>query len=395
MVLGGAGAMGQVIVKDLSLAPEPTGELEIIIADYREENAEELANEIRKKTHHQISTTGIDITSTESMESTLRNIDCVINSTPYIHNVQVMQACLNSGSHYLDLGGLFHVTREQLKLDQAFKDKSLCAIIGMGAAPGLTNIMAAYGQEELDTIDSIDIYDASQDNTVYSHPFFPTYSLETIIDEYTRDAMVFSEGKFKAVPALSGAEIIDFPAPVGRQETILTLHSEIATLPLSYADKGLRQCTFRLGLPLDFHEKMKFLMSLGLGSDKAITSPQGSFIPRKILASLLAQFKQEQIQNPDDFEIIRVDLRGARHGQTHFVRMETLVCANTQWLVSSGALNTAVPPSIVAQMIIKREIKATGVLPPEVSVPALPFFSQLARRNIIVHKSINQELCRH
>ena len=33
-----------------------------------------------------------------------------VNSTQYYFNLDVMRACLKAGVHYLDLGGLFHVT---------------------------------------------------------------------------------------------------------------------------------------------------------------------------------------------------------------------------------------------------------------------------------------------
>ncbi len=47
-----------------------------------------------------------------------------------------MRAALQVGAHYLDLGGLFHVTGEQLELDAEFREAGLLAVLGMGSTPG-------------------------------------------------------------------------------------------------------------------------------------------------------------------------------------------------------------------------------------------------------------------
>ena len=50
------------------------------------------------------------------------------------------------------------------------------------------------------------------------------------------------------------------------------------------------------------------------------------------------------------------------------------------------------PPSIVAQMILSGTISQSGVLPPEVAVDPLPFFKELAKRNIIMRQISEEEL---
>ena len=40
---------------------------------------------------------------------------------------------------------------------------------------------------------------------------------------------------------MSGQITIVFPKPVGKSNAILTLHSEVATLPVSYKDKGIKK----------------------------------------------------------------------------------------------------------------------------------------------------------
>lgn len=382
VVIGGAGAMGQVVVRDLLDCPD----IEVVISDYDRDKADAMADSLRDSLKNErVRGDFTDITNKPVMVKGLKNAHCVINSTPYYHNVNVMQAALEAGCHYVDLGGLFHVTKEQLKLSDEFKAKDLTAVLGMGAAPGMTNIMAACAAEKMETVESIDIYVGSIDNTICDHPFLPPYSIETLIDEYTLSPMVFEDGEYREKPALSGAVAVDFPAPVGRQEAIYTLHSEVLTLPMTYKNKGIKTTTFRLGLPIEFHDKLKFLMSIGLGGKEKIATKEGDFTPRKLFAALINSFPAPNM-TPDDCEVVRVDVVGKTGGKTVLCRMETTVFNDENWKISCGALDTGVPPSIVAQMLVQGEITARGALAPEVAVPHEKFFAELAKRNIVMRR---------
>ncbi|MBX9689601.1 MAG: saccharopine dehydrogenase NADP-binding domain-containing protein, partial [Candidatus Obscuribacterales bacterium] len=253
----GAGAMGQVTIRDLAESPAVT---EVLIGDLSLERAEALKKEINNP---KLKAVKADVQDIDGLAKILTGYGAVINCSPYIFNLKVMEAALKAGAHYLDLGGLFHYTRKQMELHEQFAQKKLLAVLGMGAAPGMTNVMAAAAADEMDSVDSIDIYAASVDLAVSNHPFLPPYSLDTILDEYFLSPFVFEDGEFKEVPPMSGELVHDFPHPVGRSSSFLTLHSEVATLPLSYKSKGVRRVTYRLGLPEVFHVRCKFLVDLG------------------------------------------------------------------------------------------------------------------------------------
>ena len=68
----------------------------------------------------------------------------LLNTAAYRINLAAMEAALAAGAHYIDLGGLYHVTREQLHLDSRFREAGLLAVLGMGSTPGKTNVMAAH-----------------------------------------------------------------------------------------------------------------------------------------------------------------------------------------------------------------------------------------------------------
>ncbi|MGD9680982.1 MAG: saccharopine dehydrogenase family protein [Candidatus Obscuribacterales bacterium] len=385
VVLGGAGAMGQITVRDLAVSATHH---DVVVADLDEARARDLVKELGKK---HLSATSVDLKDEKSLSGVLKGAGCIINSAPYYFNVQVMEASLKAGCHYIDLGGLYHVTFKQLELHDQFKNNNLLAVLGTGASPGTTNIMVAAAAREFDTISDIAIICAGVDNVVSDHPFEPPYMLDTMLDEYTMPAPVFENGAIVMKPPFSEQELIDFPEPIGRQSAMPTIHSEVATLPISYKEKGVSNVAFKLALPSDMHARLKFLVELGFGGKDRVKTGEGEFTPRKILAEMIARIPSEK-RAADDVEILRVDVSGTRGRAETFVRMEAMARANPDMKVGGGDLNTGIPPSIIAQMIVDEKIKDRGVLAPELCVDPEHFFAELGKRGVVVRKTAQNQL---
>lgn len=379
VVLGGAGAMGQVAVRDLV---ESAGVEEVIIADLSQERAAELVRAIGSK---KLSAQSIDIKNQAALKTLLSGAACAVNCTTYYFNLDVMHSCLEAGCHYVDLGGLFHMTRKQLELDAQFRQRGLTAVLGMGAAPGITNLMAVKAAEGFDTVESIDIIAASVDLSRHDHPFLPPYAVDTILDEYFLEPVIFENGQFRSVSPMSGEVVQEFPSPVGLASSFLTLHSEVATLPLFYAGKGIERVTYRLGLPTEFHEHCKFLVALGFGSKKALHIDGQDVYPRSVLSHLIAAIPAPQ-GDPNDCEVMRVDLTGRKDGQAISSQVECIVFSHPRWKVSCGAFDTGVPPSIAAQMLGRGKATRPGVVAPEEAFSVSEFLAELETRGILVRK---------
>jgi saccharopine dehydrogenase-like NADP-dependent oxidoreductase len=140
-----------------------------------------------------------------------------------------MEACLKAGVPYTDMGGLFHMTRKQLELNDRFQAVGLSAVLGLGSAPGVPNVQARYAADRLDTIESIKIYDGIMPPLPDDLRF--TYAVPSIVDELTVEPMVFEDGEFAAKEPMSGFEDYWFTPPLGLLPMHLSLHSEVATLP--------------------------------------------------------------------------------------------------------------------------------------------------------------------
>jgi saccharopine dehydrogenase-like NADP-dependent oxidoreductase len=189
----------------------------------------------------------VDASDAESLARALDGASVCVNCVDYRLNLEVMRACLASGTHYVDLGGLFHVTRQQLELNGEFRDVGLTAIIGMGSAPGKTNLLARAAAERLSSApDAMHIWAVTRDPAAADHPLPAPYSVRTLLDELQLAPMIVTGGELREVEPLSGSEEHEFPEPIGRAAGIYTLHSELATLPTMYPT--LREASFRLCL---------------------------------------------------------------------------------------------------------------------------------------------------
>ena len=120
----GAGAMGSAAAVLLARHPE----VDLLVVDVDAARATKVA----ERAGAQARTLDPD----EDVASVLKDVSAVAACLPYRLNLQVMEAALASGTHYADLGGLYHVTLKQWELHDRFRDAGLSAVIGIGSAPG-------------------------------------------------------------------------------------------------------------------------------------------------------------------------------------------------------------------------------------------------------------------
>lgn len=381
VVIGGAGAMGRITVKDLVETAPP--EDKIIIADYDIEKAMALAKSFSKKG---VNAVRIDVKNKEQTIKDLSGASIIINCVQYQYNLALMEIALALKAHYVDLGGLFHMTKKQMELHKNFKEIKKIALIGMGAAPGITNVMARFAADELDTVKEIHIRLASKDNTRYvpKPALAISYSLKTILEEFSYEPAVFTNGKFKFVKAMTGTEPHRFPLPVGIQNPMFTLHSEVATLPLSFKNKGIKEVSFKIAFAKDFTEKVKFLRDIGLGSNEPLDIHGIKVAPIDLVNKLaMSQPPVKQVGPLKQYEVIRSVVKGTKKSKKVTWIIDCHSTGKAEWNLGTD-INTGSPPSIAAQMILRGEIKGNGVLAPEVAIPPALFFEELKKRNMTI-----------
>src|SRR6266581_3203032 len=377
IVLGGAGAMGRIAVRTLT---EYADIDQITIADYNEERAHEVATSLHSSN---MLVKQIDVNDEERLRALLRGADVVLNAVEYVFNLPVLKACIREKVHYADLGGLFHMTRTLMDMNTAAEEAGITAIMGIGGTPGITNMLARSAVDKLDHVDSIKVQLGCSDSTPATAPLVAPYSIRTILDECTKEPQVFQDGVWYSQQPLSGEEEMIFPLPVGRATAMYSLHSECATFPLSFRDKGIRHVSFKIAFPPDFIAKLKFLVGLGFGSAEPISVQGAKVSPREVLAKLLESVPTGDVE-PQDCDVLRVVVTGEANGQQTEITNQVVVLPYRRWGISAGALDTGVPLAIAGRMLANGEITRRGTVGPELCIPIEPFFRELARYDLHV-----------
>ncbi len=366
-VLGAAGAMAQVVVRDLL---EFVPDVSITAAD------------LKPAAHRdaRVRPVPFDARDEAATARLLAGHDAVLNCVTYYFNEPIMRAALAARVPYADLGGLYHGSLRQFALHEDFVRAGVPALLGMGSTPGITNVMAGVLARGLDTVEEVHVRVGCIDRSA-SGPLPIPYALDTVIDEFSLEPMVFRDGRAVAVAPMSGRETIDFPPPVGRAEALYTLHSEVAMFPRSFP--GLREASFKVAFEPAFTEKVRFLVELGFASREKIG---GKLSPREVLLDLAAR----QIPpggDPADCDALRVTLAGRQDGRRVDRQADLSVLPHPAWKVAAGSLDTGVPLSIAGQLLASGTVRTPGVLCPETAVPGDLFFEMLERREMRVRWS--------
>ena len=376
LVLGGAGKMGCIAVQTLA-GDERVDE--IVIADVNVEQAKTVADYLDSS---KIKIQQVDINNQEGFVKALEGADTCLNATVYYTNLPVMEACILAGVHYTDMGGLFHTTRKQLEFHDRFAAAGLSAVLGMGSAPGVPNIQSRYAADRLDTVNSIKIFDGIKPPPPDDVRF--TYAVPTIVDELTVEPMVFENGEFVAKPPLSDFEDYWFEKPLGLLPMHLSLHSEVATLPVTFKDKGIQECFFKInywGMAQKTVEKIRVLAEFGFDGREPVDIGGTSVVPRELMVSMLSGYvppitdflAPAKTQPPDWAKEIVTEIKGTKDGKEVTYRMGTLTC--------KGALPTGAAPAIAAIWLGEGRLDP-GVYPPEACLDPEPFFKELEKYEI-------------
>ncbi len=329
-----------------------------------------------------------DVRDQAALVTVLSGADAVLNATDYPFNLDVMRAALAARVSYADLGGLFHMTKRQYELDSSYQDAGICGVLGIGSTPGITNILARIAADQLDRIERLDVRIGSGDFRPSHAPFTPPYSIRTILDECTQEPMVYRNGRWSAVAPMSGAEMVNFPPPLGRASAMYTLHSEVALFPVSFRDKGIRQVSFKIAFPPEFLDQLKLLVSLGLAATDPV-EVSGSqkhclvqVAPRELLVHLLSQratASSKSADEPDDCDVLRVVAVGIQKGQRMTLTEDMIVHPYRPWKVGAGELDTGVPLAIAGILLASGRQLRPGVHGAELIFDPQVFLRELAR----------------
>ena len=373
LILGGYGAMAQSTVPDLLESP---GVERVGIAGRNAQKAKAFAKRFKDDRAVPVA---LDARDTDLLEKEMKSWGAVINSTWYDMNVPIMEAAIKAGIHYIDLGGLYHQTIEQLKRDKKAKDAGVTCLLGIGSTPGTMNVLGRYGASKLDRVHKVMLRSSGAVvSGGESDKFVPPYAIRTIFDEFSMPAPILRDGKIRFVPALTGLERSEFEPPVGVVEGYYTIHSELATLPKTIG-KGIQELDFIVAFPPSFTQTVAALVRLGLASRDEVVMDGRKVRPYDVTATAIDNLPKPK--EPEmDVDIQRCVVIGEKDGNPMTLRYDAVTWPHKRWNVGGGVVDTGVPPSIVAQWLLKGKVKVRGTVPPEVALDPLPYFEELSER---------------
>lgn len=255
VALGGCGGMGQFAVRT---AIEFDFVDEIVIADRDGERARSFASEFKEKAKP----VELDITDSEALKKVLTGADVVMATVgPYYKfGVPILRAAVDCGCHYLDINDDWESTLGMLELDEAAQKAGITAIIGMGASPGLSNLMAKKAMSRLDTVDEVVTAWGPGDMDI-TNPGKPgeggsfSAATEHLVQQMTGSVRAWQDGKYADVAPMREVQI-DYPGK-GQIKVYTVGHPEPITLPLYRPE--IKNSFNAMEMPAPFIETLKWI----------------------------------------------------------------------------------------------------------------------------------------
>jgi saccharopine dehydrogenase-like NADP-dependent oxidoreductase len=359
--IGGAGDMGHVAC---AAAARDTAIEHVVVADLDGDRAAEVAEAIGAKA----SSMALDVTDGEALRAAIGEAGLVLNTVGpfYRFGPQVLQAAIDVGVHYADINDDWEPTIQMLEMSDAAAAAGITALIGMGASPGVTNILAAVAARELDEVDRLLTGWRAGAGIPKPTPEDPRPEAAAAIDHWIHNCSepirLWRDGKFGDYDPLEEFRI-SYPER-GTGSVWTCGHPEPITLPHTYPglDESMNIMVSRPGLIDAVRRVVARVQAKELdvhaASNQLILEPNR----RGPAAGEPAPF-------PDMFALAEGTVGGAgkRVGVT----------TNAMPDGDMGVL-TGVPLAIGAGMIVRGEITTSGVMAPEAEVDPDLFFERIA-----------------
>jgi saccharopine dehydrogenase-like NADP-dependent oxidoreductase len=203
---------------------------ELTVADLNGEAAARLASTLGPRAR----AAAVDVTDAPALEQLLAGAGAVLNTVgPFFRfGPPVLAAAIRARCHYLDINDDWESTVAMLEMDGDARAAGVTAVIGMGASPGISNLLALTAMRELDEVDELypgfDL-DAAMPETRQAKPCAATVHG---VHQLTGTIRVFDGGRFVEEPPMRRVDI-DYPG-LGTSCGWTMGHPEAITFPRYY-----------------------------------------------------------------------------------------------------------------------------------------------------------------
>ncbi len=323
----------------------------------------------------------VDVRDADAVRALFAQCDAVCSAIPYYFNLPLAQLAVEAGVHFADLGGNTEIVRQQQQLDAAAKAKGVSVVPDTGLAPGMVNVIAQHGIDQFDTVDRVQLF-------VGGLPQVPepplgyqiAYSIEGMVDYYTTKSLVVRDGQPTEVDALSEIETVKFERPLGELEAFHTAGG-LSTMVYRYAGK----------IPVMEYKTLRYpgharimaaIRDLGLLGTDAVEVKGQQVAPRDVFVRVAGEKLHKR---KPDLVALRVVVAGTKDGVQGVRAWEVVDRFDPIHGITAMMRTTGYTLSITSQLQATGAISA-GVHTPDECIPAERYFSELAKRGVIVRE---------
>lgn len=370
LVLGGGGAMGRVA----ALEAARFGFVQrVTVADLNLQGAEAVAGD--PGCAGKAEALRLDINDVAAMQEAIQAHDVVLNTVGpfYTLGVAVLSQVIDAGRHYADICDDWEPTLEMLALSERAKAAGVTAIIGLGASPGVTNMLAMKAAAALDQVDELvtcwSLDTGAEDPTELrsNRPHAQGASAAVVhwVQQLTGTIRVLADHGFQEVKPLQ-SKVIRFPAE-GDMTIWSVGHPESVTLPRAVS--GLRSCFNAMVGPDSTFEGLRLIAKLV--DDGELTVHQGADAIANAPPTGGRKLRAERKSWPPLFAWASGQVAGR----------PAVASAHVRSMPPGGMAGaTSVPLSLALSLFAAEDRPRFGVFAPEELLDPDAFLSQLATR---------------
>ena len=360
IIILGAGLVGGVMAEDLSKNHEVTS------VDISQKNLDKLkSNNIKKIC--------LDISKSKSLKNVIKDFDLVIGAVPGFMGYKMMQDVIEAKKNIVDIS---FYPEDPFGLDELAKKNNVVAVMDCGVAPGMGNVIFGHHDRSMKISDYECLVGGLPVKREWPYEYQAVFSPIDVIEEYIRPARYIQNKKLIIKEALSETELIEFEE-IGTLESWNSdgLRSLIKTMPHvpNMIEKTLRYpgCV----------EYLKVLRASGFFSYEEIEVNGTKIKPIDVTSKLLFP-KWEMKDGDKDFTIMRIIIKGEENGNQ--VKYQYNLLDRYEDNTISMARTTGFTCTAVANLVLDKKYKKTGISPPEYLGEHFEFIrNYLSERNVI------------
>ena len=264
---------------------------EICIASRTVSKCDALKEKLEGKTMAKITTAQVDADNVPELVELIKKVqpDVVLNLALPYQDLTIMDACLETGVHYVDTANYEpeDTAKFEYKWQWAYREKyekaGITALLGSGFDPGVTSVFSAYALKHyFDEINYIDILDCNGGD--HGYPFATNFNPEINIREVSAKGSYWEDGHWVETEPMEIKREYDFPE-VGKKDMYLLHHEEIESLALNIP--GIKRIRFFMTFGQSYLTHLKCLENVGMTSIEPIMYEGKEIVPLQFLKAVL------------------------------------------------------------------------------------------------------------